>query len=346
MEVQQMKPLQIGGRLVGVGYPCYIIAEAGINHNGDLDLAKKLVAAAAEAGADAVKFQTHIPEKEMMQNTVTADYVGEPLFDLLKRVELSRQDHIELMEYAAGKGILFLSTPFSREAADLLEEIGVVAYKIGSGEMTNLPLLEHVAGKKKPVIISTGMSTLEEIEGSVNFLKKLGCGFMLLHCTSTYPTNYEDINLNVMGHLRERFVVPVGLSDHSTGIYVALASVALGACLIEKHFTLDRDLPGPDQKSSITPEELAELVRGVRAVEKAMGSVKRVTEGELPIQKMARESVVSLVDIPAGTVIGESMVWVKRPGGGIPAKDLYRVIGMRAREDIRANTLINWSDLQ
>jgi len=341
-----MKPIKIGDRLVGDGYPCYFIAEAGINHNGEINLAKKLVDVAKEAGADAIKFQTHMPEKEMLKNAITAGYVGEPLFDLLKRVELSKKDHIELKTYATNKGILFLSTPFSTEAVDLLEEIGVAAYKIGSGEMTNLPFLKHVASKKKSIIVSTGMSTFEEIEESVDFLRKFDSDFILLHCTSAYPTSYEDVNLNVIGKLRRKFGIPVGLSDHSVGIYVAIASVALGACVIEKHFTLSRDLPGPDQKISITPNELTELVKGVRAVEKAVGSIKKVTDDELPIQKMARESVVSLVDISKGAVIKENMVWVKRPGVGIPAKYLYKVIGMRAKEDMKANTIINWSDLQ
>lgn len=344
-EVRMERKTRIGSKLIGEGEPCFIIAEAGINHNGDINLAKKLINAAKDAGADAVKFQTHIPEEEMLKDDSTAEYVGESLFDLLKRVELSKKDHIELKTYAANKGILFLSTPFSREAVDLLEEIGVPAYKVGSGEMTNLPLLEYISKKKKPMIISTGMSMFEEIEETVNFVKKFNDDLILLHCTSTYPTRYEDVNLRVIERLREKFKIPVGLSDHSIGIYTALASVVLGACIIEKHFTINRDLPGPDQKASIISGELKELVKGVRAIEKALGSTKRITDDELSVQRMARESVVSLVNIPNGTVITEDMVWVKRPGIGIPPKYLNKVIGMKTRKNIKANTIIKWSDL-
>lgn len=338
--------VKIGKRLIGENEPCLIIAEAGINHNGDMRKARMLIDVAAECGAEVIKFQTHIPEREMLTDLTTADYLGEPLFDLLKRVELSRKQHVVLKEYAAEKGILFLSTPFSKEAVELLEELGIEAYKIGSGELTNFPLLEYVAKKGKPMIVSTGMSMLEEIEETVNFIGKFNKNLILLHCTSTYPTRYEDVNLRVIDILRKRFNLPVGISDHSVGIYTALAGVALGACVIEKHFTISRDWPGPDQKASITPDELKELVKGVRAIEKALGSTKKITDDELPIQRMARESVVSLIDIPKGTSIKESVVGVKRPGTGIPAKYLDKVIGMRAQKDIKADTTIKWSDLE
>ena len=337
--------MKIGNRDIGEGQACFVIAEAGINHNGDIDKAKMLIDAAATCGADAVKFQTHLPEKEMLRDSVTAAYVGESLFDLLKRVELSREDHAELKGHATNKGILFLSTPFSREAVELLEEIGVPAYKVGSGEMTNFPLLKHIANKKKPMIISTGMSTFQEIEETVSFIKKYNNDLILMHCTSTYPTRYEDVNLKVIEKLRQHFGIPVGLSDHSAGIYTALAAVALGACMIEKHFTIKRSWPGPDQKASITPGELKELVKGIRAIEKALGSIKKVADDEMPVQRMARESVVSLVDIRKGTVIEENMVWVKRPGTGIPAKYLGEVIGKKAKQDIAANSVITWEDL-
>lgn len=349
---ESMKRIKIERKKIGEGEPCFIIAEAGINHNGDLNLAKKLIDAARDAGADAIKFQTHLPEKEMLKDRdgtssdSTAAYVGESLFGLLKRVELSKEELLYLKNYAATKGILFLSTPFSREAVDLLEEIGVQAYKVGSGEMTNFPLLKVIVEKRKPMIISTGMSTLEEIEEMVNFLKKFRADFAILHCTSTYPTRYEDVNLGVIEILRKRFKIPVGLSDHSIGIYTALASVALGACIVEKHFTISRDLPGPDQKASLEPPDLRELVVGVRAVEKALGDTKMVTEAELAVQKMARESVVALVDIPEGAVVTKDLVWVKRPGTGIPAKYLERVLGMRARRRIKKNTVIKWRDLE
>lgn len=340
-----MKKIKLNDRMLGEAEPCFIIAEAGINHNGDIQLAKKLIDEAKNAGADAIKFQTHIPDKEMLKEGFTADYVGESLFDLLKSVELSKEDHIELKNHASDVGILFLSTPFSVEAVDLLEQLNIPLYKIGSGELTNLPLLEYVAKKGKPMIISTGMSTFKEIKDTTNFVKRFNIDIILMHCTSTYPAKYEDLNLNVIEKLRNELNIPIGLSDHSSGIYTSLAAIVLGACVIEKHFTVDKTLPGPDQKASITPKELKELVKGIRAIEQALGSEKIVTKEESDIQKMARESVVSLVDIPKGTVIKKYMVWVKRPGIGIPAKYLNEVIGKQAAQNIKFNEVIKWEDL-
>lgn len=341
-----MKTIKIGGKVVGNGRPIFIVAEAGINHNGDIEKAKQLIAAAAECGADAVKFQTHLATKEMVKSNITADYVGEPVFDLIKRVELSKADHLKLMDYARKKNIIFFSTSFSREAADLLEEIKVPVFKIGSGEMTNLPLVEYIANKDKPMIVSTGMSNLVEVKQTVDLLKRKKVKFALLHCTSTYPTAYEDVNLGVIKKLKEKFLVPVGLSDHSIGIYTALGAAALGACIIEKHFTISRGWPGPDQKASIEPQELAELVRGVRAIEKALGSSKKVIAAEKPVRAFARESVVVLVDIKKGTKIKDDMVWTKRPGTGIPAKYLKKVVGKKARRDIKKDTMLTWKDLK
>jgi len=338
--------IKIGEHYVGEGKPCLIVAEAGINHDGDMKKAKMLIDAAVNCGADVIKFQTHLPEYEMLPLTPTASYVREPLFDLLTRVALSKKDHVVLKDYATKKGILFLSTPFSREAVDLLEEVGTEAYKVGSGEMTNLPLLEYIAGKGKPIILSTGMSTLDEIKESVDFLRRLAKDLVILYCVSSYPARYEDLNLKFINRLQKEFRLPIGFSDHSVGIYPALAVVALGACVVEKHFTIDRDWPGPDQKASITPPELAELVEGVRIIEKALGDAKGITAEELDIRKMARESVVSLVEIPKGTVVKENMVWVKRPGTGIPAKNLHGVLGKKARKRIEANIMIRWSDLE
>ena len=338
--------IKIGEKLIGENQPCFIIAEAGINHNGNIEKAMLLIQKAAEAGADAIKFQTHLPEKEMLKDGFTAEYVKSSLFDLLKKVELSKKDHINLKKYAEKKGILFLSTPFSREAADLLEKIGVKAYKVGSGEMTNLPLLEHIVRKGKPMIISTGMSTFREVRETVNFVKRFNNKFIILHCTSSYPAKYEDLNLRVIERLKKELKIPVGLSDNSIGIYTALTAIALGACVLEKHFTISRKWPGPDQKASIEPKELKELVQGVRAVEKALGSTKKITSDELPVKKMARESVVSLVDIPNGATIKKNMVWVKRPGTGIPAKYLNKIVGLRAKKSIKANQLIKWENLK
>lgn len=340
-----LRKIKISGKMVGDGELPFIIAEAGINHNGDVSLAKKMIKEAAKVGADAIKFQTHIADKEMVETSITADYIGESIFNLIKRMELSKDDHIELIDYSNQNGIIFLSTPFSKEAVDLLYELGVPAFKIGSGELTNLPLIEYIAKKGKPIILSTGMSSMDEIEESVSLIKKYNDELILMQCTSTYPTKYEDVNLGVIRILREKFNIPIGLSDHSTGIYTALGAVALGACMIEKHFTLSRDLPGPDQKASIEPDELAELVTGSNAIFRALGTNKKVIDDELPVQQFARESVVSVVDIPEGTVITGSMVTVKRPGTGIPAKDLNKVIGKKTKTAIKKNSLINWGYL-
>src|SRR5438034_2710812 len=271
--------ITIGSRTVGAGQPCFIIAEAGINHNGDVRLASDLVDAAAAAGADAIKFQTHFPEHEMLRGGATAAYVGESLFDLLTRTALSREAHRELRDLAKRRGILFLSTPFSREAADFLETVGVPAFKTGSGELTNLPLQRHIARKGKPMIISTGMSTPEEIDRTVQTIRAEGTPFALMHCTSTYPTPYEHVQLGCIGWLQNLYRVPVGFSDHTLGAFMAYAAVASGANLFEKHFTISRTLPGPDQQGSIEPRELAELVAGIRAVEQARCAVQAIQPG-------------------------------------------------------------------
>lgn len=340
-----MKNIKIAKRYIGKDEPVYIIAEAGINHEGDIEIAKKLIHIAKEAGADAIKFQTHLPEKEMLKDSTIK--IGDTnLFDLLKKVELTKENHIELKEYATKEEIEFLSTPFCIEAVDLLEKIDVPAYKVGSGEMTNFPLLEYIAKKKKPIILSTGMSTFKEIDETIGFLKNFESEIILLHCTSDYPTKYEDANLRVIEKLQTRYKIPIGLSDHSIGVYTAIASIPLGACVIEKHFTLDKKLPGPDHKASLNPSELKELVKGIRAVEKALGSVKKLTDNEIAIREIAHESIVSLVDIPKNNIIERNMIGMKRPGTGIPSKHFERLIGMKNIRNIKANTIIKWSDLE
>jgi N-acetylneuraminate synthase len=338
--------ITIAGRQIGDGQPCFVIAEAGINHNGDTALAAKLVDAAAAAGADAIKFQTHFPEHEMLRGGATAAYVGESLFDLLTRTALSRDAHFELRNRARDKGILFLSTPFSREAADFLETVGVPAYKTGSGELTHLPLQRHIARKGRPMIVSTGMSTPEEIERTVQTIRAEGTPFALMHCTSTYPTPYPHVQLGCIAALKERYRVPVGFSDHTLGNFAAFAAVAAGAQLFEKHFTVSRSLPGPDQQGSMEPQELEELVRGIRAIEQSLGAAKKIQPGEQDVRDMALHSVVSIRGIAAGATIGQDDVWAKRPGTGIPARQLSEVIGRVAKRAIAKDQLIQWDDLQ
>lgn len=340
-----MKRISIENKAINGSEPVFIIAEAGINHNGKLEHAKLLIDEAARVQVSAIKFQTHFLDDEMLKDHQGADYIGESLYELLDRTKLSKDDHRILQSHAKEKNIIFLSTPFSREASDFLDEINVPAFKIGSGELTNLPFLEHVAKKGKPMILSTGMSTLEEIKNTIDFVKPINDQLILMQCTSSYPTRYENVNLRFMEILRNTFDVNVGLSDHSEGIYTALGAVALGAVVVEKHFTIDRNWPGPDQKASIEPKELAELVKGSLAVWKALGEKKIVLEDEIQVQKMARESVVSIKDIKKGETLGYDNLWVKRPGTGIPAKELKNVCGKIAHRDIVANVLLTQEDI-
>jgi N-acetylneuraminate synthase len=338
--------ITIAGRQIGPGHPCFIIAEAGINHNGDETLAGALVDAAAEAGADAIKFQTHFPEHEMLRDGATAGYVGESLFDLLTRTALTRDAQKRLQAQARARGILFLSTPFSREASDFLESIDVPAFKTGSGELTHLPMQRHIARKRRPMIISTGMATPEEIARTVSVVREEGAPFALMHCTSTYPTPYEHVQLGCIAALRDRYGVPVGFSDHTLGSYMAFAAVAVGANLFEKHFTTSRSLPGPDQQGSMEPHELKDLVQGVRAVERAGGATKTIQPGEQDVRNMAHHSIVSIRDIGAGATITAGDVWAKRPGTGIAARQMGDVIGRVAARAIPKDTLLSWEDLR
>lgn len=327
----------------------FIIAEAGVNHNGSMELARKLIDIAADAGADAVKFQTFVAEDVVSADAPKAEYqkqttdASESQFEMIKKLELSKENHHELMEYADHKNIMFLSTPFDRKSVDMIVELGVPLIKVSSGEITNHPLLEYISGKGLPIILSTGMSTLDEVEEAVSVIKKSGCkDLKLLHCTSNYPARVEDCNLRAMKTMADALGVPVGYSDHTSGIYVSIAAAAMGACVIEKHFTLDKNLPGPDHKASLEPDELKEMVYGIRLVEMALGSpVKAPVESELEVRNVARKSIVAKVDIPAGTLVSEDMLSFKRPGTGIAPKDAVKFIGKSPAVDIRKGTLIS-----
>jgi N,N'-diacetyllegionaminate synthase len=262
-----MNEVEIAGSAIGFGHPCFVIAEAGVNHNGDLDTALQLVDAAAAAGADAVKFQTFKADRMISVAAPKAEYqmqttdASESQLDMVRTLELSPQAHRDLSAYSRERGLLFMSTPFDEESVDLLEELEVPVFKIGSGEITNLPFLEYIARKQRPIILSTGMSYLGEVDEAVKELRNAGCRqLLLLHCVSNYPAAPADANLRAMETMRMAFQVPVGYSDHTPGIEVSLAAVALGACAIEKHFTVDKNLPGPDHRASLEPSELAALI--------------------------------------------------------------------------------------
>jgi N,N'-diacetyllegionaminate synthase len=346
--------VKIADRLIGEGQPCFVIAEAGVNHNGDVSLAKRLISTAKEAGADAVKFQTFQAEQLVSERAPKAEYqkdttdVRESQFQMIKKLELKEQDFKELSDYARKKGIMFLSSPFDTRSVDLLDRLGVPAFKIASGEITNFPLLRHVARKRKPIILSTGMSTLGEIEDAVGVLRKEGAEeIILLHCVSSYPAKTEDMNLRAMETLRRAFDLPVGLSDHTLGITIPIAAVALGASVIEKHFTLDKALPGPDHRASLEPEELRRMVRAVREVEKAAGDGSKIpTKEEEQTRKAARRSLVARVNIPKGTVITEAMLAVKRPGTGVGPRCVDEVIGAVARRRVKRDEPLTMDKLE
>jgi len=342
-----IQAIAIKGRPIGPGAPCFIIAEGCDNHLGNMETAKEMVRQAKACGADAIKFQHHLPDEEMLREGVpmSANF-NMPLYEFLERYALKLEQHHELKRYCEELGIIYLCTPFSRKAAEEINEMGVCAFKIGSGELTDLPTLKVIARFAKPVILSTGMCDLHEIEETVSTLRPINPQLVLMNCTSEYPAKHADVNLGVIRELEQRFQLIVGHSDHTPDIWSCVAAVAMGAKLLEKHIILDRRQPGPDQSVSIEPYELYQLVTAARRVEEALGNKKTVHDLERPIRQWAHRSVVSLKPIPKGTRIGADMVWTKRPGTGIPAKHLEQVVGKTVKTDIPANHLIKWDEIE
>jgi N,N'-diacetyllegionaminate synthase len=340
--------LRIDKRLIGAGQPCFVIAEAGVNHNGDIELARRLIDAAAAAGADAVKFQTFRADALVTPTAAKAAYqvqrtgAAETQHAMLRRLELSAQDHRLLWEYARAKNVLFLSTPFDEASADMLDALGVTAFKVSSGEVTNLTFLEHIARKGKPIILSTGMASLGEVEAAVAAIRGQGNDqLVLLQCVSNYPADPADTNLRAMQLMADAFGAQVGYSDHTLGIEVSLAAVALGACVIEKHLTLDRTMPGPDHQASAEPDELAALVRGIRTVQAALGDGrKQATQSESGTAAVARKSLVALRDIAPGAPITPDAIGARRPGTGLPPSLRMFVVGRTAKTSIGAGTVL------
>jgi len=339
----------LGERRVGSGEPCFIIAEAGVNHNGSFQLARELVDQAVSAGCDAVKFQTFRTEKVCSPLAPKATYQlqttesEESQLEMIRKLELPFDAFRELHHYCGEKGIIFLSTPFDYESADFLAELPVPAFKIPSGEITNLFFLEHIARKGLPLIVSTGMATMEEVATTVETIRAAGNQQMVvLQCVSNYPADPSSINLRAMHTLAEAFELPVGLSDHTVGTEVAFAAVALGACVIEKHFTLSHDLPGPDHRASLEPSELTNLVKGIRNIEAALGDgVKRPAAEELNTAEVARRSLVAATFIPAGAMLTLDMLDILRPGTGLPPAMRPQLLGRRTRLDIEAGTILS-----
>lgn len=326
----------------------FVIAEAGVNHNGDVDLARRLVELAADAGADAVKFQTFRADRTVSKFAPKAAYqlqttdVSESQYEMLKRLELSDKAHYVLMEQCRERGIRFLSTPFDEQSADFLVALGIQALKIPSGEITNRPFLEHVAKFGKPVILSSGMADLTEVGEALSWLRNAGSeDVTVLHCLSNYPADPAETNLRAMQTIAATYDVSVGYSDHTPGIEISLAAVALGARVIEKHFTLDQELPGPDHKASLSPKELKALIRGIRSVSSALGNgVKQAAPSELENRTIIRRSLVALTDISSGATITRDMVGILRPATGLPPSRLGDVLNRRSLRAIPAGTPI------
>ncbi len=348
------KTIKVGRKSIGENAPCFIVAEAGANHNGKLELAKKLAQSAAAHGADAVKFQTYVAEK-LTTRTAPKYWVdsspSKSQYELFKTLDkLSEEDWKELAKFCRRIGIIFFSTPFDFESADLLEELGVPLFKIASADITCLPFIKHVAEKGKPIMLSTGAATIEEIREAVKTIESTGNDqIIILHCTLSYPTPIKDANLRVITTLQKRFpTYPIGLSDHTLGITAPIAATVLGAKVIEKHFTINKNLPGsPDHKLSIDPKELENMVAQIRLVEKLLGSpIKQPVKSELKARKYARRSIVAKVRIPKGAIITEKMITFKRPGIGIPPKLANTIIGKRAKRTIKEDEIISFKDIE
>ncbi|MFC7702759.1 N-acetylneuraminate synthase family protein [Plastorhodobacter daqingensis] len=341
--------MKIAHREVSPAHPPLVIAEIGINHGGDLDVAKTMVRLARDAGCECIKHQTHIVEDEMTEEAkeIFPPNADVSIWEVMNRCALSREDEVRLKDYTESLGMIYISTPFSRAAADFLNEIGVPAFKIGSGEADNLPLIRHIARMGKPVILSTGMQTIDTMRASVAILEAAGIDYALLECTNLYPSPPEIVSLRGVTDLREAFPnAVVGFSDHSIGPEMALASVALGASILERHYTDSRYRIGPDIICSMDPAELRFLIDRSREIHTALHNEKRRTAPEESVYRFARASVVADRDLPEGHVITEADIWARRPGSGeIPGYDFDKVVGKRLTRAVPRNRQLKWSDL-
>jgi sialic acid synthase SpsE len=349
------KEIKIEDRLIGLDHSPLVIAEIGINHDGNFDKAKHLIYCAASVGCECVKFQCHIPDAEMVKSEadkIVPVNANESIYKIMEHCSFSEEQDKELKELTELYGMIYLSTPFSREAADRLERLNVSAFKIGSGECNNYPLVEHIAKKGKPIILSTGMNDTKSITPSVEILRKYNIPFALLHCTSLYPTPPDKVRLHAMNALRSTFQCVVGYSDHTLDNYACYGAATLGASILEKHFVSDKNSEGPDVSISMDSQQLKELIKGSNLIFKSTGILNNQWSKDiLPEEKVtidfAYASVVSLCDIEENEIITPSMVWVKRPGTGeIPASELNNIIGSVAKRNIKKDTLLKWSDIR
>jgi len=344
--------VKVGDRWVGAGEPCFVVAEAGSNHDGKLAQAKQLVEIAAGAGCDAVKFQTFRADRIVAKVKDRPKYLdgllaaGETLHETFAKVEVPDAWHAELRDHAKAHGLLFFSTPFDEASADLLEAVGVPCFKVASFELNHLPLIEHIAAKRRPMIVSTGMADLSDVEDALAVIHRYHRDVVLLHCASAYPAAAGDANLRAMETMRGAFDVPVGFSDHTPGWSVSVAAVALGACVLEKHFTVDKSLPGPDHPFALNPDELKAMVNAVREAEASLGTGrKQRVAAEEELHKLARRRIFAVVDIPRGATVTREMLGILRGTDGLEPKYLERVVGHLAQRDIKAHTALTWDDV-
>lgn len=330
--------IKIKNKLIGPKEPCFVIAEAGVNHNGDFKLAKKLIDKAAIAGADAVKFQTFKAEKLVTRK-------AESQYAMLKKLELKDKLHKPLFDYAKKKGLIFISTPFDEDSIDFLDKLGVAVFKVGSSDTNNIPYLIKMAKKQKPIILSTGMSNMREIKESVDTILKYNKKLVVLHCTTGYPCPYDQVDLRAMKTMRKKLGTLIGYSDHTNGLEVPVAAVALGANVIEKHFTLSRKMKGPDHKASLEPNELKHMVKQIRNIKKALGRSKKVvTEAAKKYITVAKKSMVANHNIRRGEKFTKHNIGIKRPGTGLKPREYFNVLGKKAKKDIKADKLIKKTD--
>lgn len=348
--MKKLPHIQIGRRRIGTDYPPFVIAEIGINHEGSIKKAKMMIDAAKKAGAECVKFQSHVIEDEMIpaaKKTIPGN-AKISIWDIMSKAALDEKSERELKKYTESRGMIYLCTPFSRAAANRLRKMNIKAYKIGSGECNNYPLIEHIASFGKPIILSTGMNDMPSVQRAVKIFRKHKTPYALLHCTSMYPTPYNKVHLGALSQFKETFPdAVIGLSDHSLNIYTCLAAAALGASILEKHFTANKKWPGPDISISLDPNELQALVQGSAAIHQALGGQKAVLKEEKPTIDFAYACVVSIDNLKKGEVFSKDNIWVKRPGTGeIKAKDYPKLIGKTIRKDVPINTQIKWSDVK
>ena len=335
----------IGDREIGDNHPPLVIAEIGINHDGNFEKAKQMVNDAYENGAECVKFQCHIIDDEMIPNDVIPSNATESIWNIMKRCSFSEEQEIALKKYTEDLGMIYLNTPFSRAAANRLDKMDICAYKIGSGECNNFPLISHIASFSKPVILSTGMNNMDSISKSVDILKKANIDYAIMHVTSMYPTPYDKVRLGIITELKQKFPdTVIGLSDHSFGNYTCFAAISLGASILEKHFTSDKNWSGPDISISITPKELKDLIVGSKAIFNSLNGRKSVLDGEKETAKFAYASIVTINDIEKGDYFSTDNIWVKRPGTGeIMAKFFDDILNKKSSKDIKKNSQLEWS---